>query len=81
MPPITTWNIYTSEGRYLGQASAFAPHTAFCLFMLVSGKQLAEDDIVFETTNGDAGRVTYLSEEFLMSPQGTPAPGTSAAVI
>ena len=81
MPPITIWNIYTSEGRYLGQASAFAPHTAFCLFMLVSGKQLAENDIVFETTNGDAGRVTYLSEEFVISRQGTPTPGTSAAVI
>ena len=72
MPPITTWNIYTSDGRYLGQASAFAPHTAFCLFMLVSGKQVTENDIVFETTSGESGRVIYLSEEFVVSPQGTP---------
>jgi hypothetical protein len=40
--------------------------------MLVSGKQVAESDIVFETTSGDSGRVTYLTEEFVISPQGTP---------
>jgi len=81
MPPITTWNIYKSDGRYLGQASAFAPHTAFCLFMLVSGKQVAENDILFETISGDSGRVVYLSEEFVVSPQGTPALGTALAAI
>jgi hypothetical protein len=80
MPPITIWNIYSSDGRYLGQASAFAPHTAFCLFMLVSGKQVAENDIVFETTSGDSGRVIYLSEEFVVSPQGTPAPVPLAVI-
>jgi len=72
MPPITTWNIYTPDGHYLGQAAAFAPHTAFCLFMLVSGKQVAESDIEFETISGNSGRVIYLSEEFVVSPQGTP---------
>ena len=72
MPPITTWNIYTPDGHYLGQASAFAPHTAFCLFMIVSGKQVAESDIEFETISGNSGRVIYLSEEFVVSPQGTP---------
>jgi len=72
MPPITTWNIYTPDGHYLGQASAFAPHTAFCLFMLVSGKQVAESDIEFETISGNSGRVIYLSEEFVVSPQGAP---------
>jgi hypothetical protein len=70
MPPITTWNIYMADGRYLGQATAFAPHTAFCRFMLVSGKQVAETDIEFETIDDESGRVIYESEEYVLSPQG-----------
>jgi hypothetical protein len=70
MPPITTWNIYMADGRYLGQASGFAPHTAFCRFMSVSGRQVAETDIHFEDINNDSGRIVYETEEFVLSSQG-----------
>jgi hypothetical protein len=69
MPPITTWNIYNSDGSYLGQATAIAAQTAFCRFMLVSGRGIAESEVRSEAENDDIVKLIYGSEQFVLSPQ------------
>ena len=69
MSKTITWNIHTSDGRYMGQAKAFAPETAFCQYMIVLGKQITESDIRLETPSTDEHRIIYQSEEFVLSRQ------------
>jgi hypothetical protein len=69
MPPLTTWNIYNSDGSYLGQSAAFAAHTAFCKFMSLLGKGIAESDVTFETITDESVKLIYGNEQFVLSVQ------------
>ena len=69
MPKATIWNIYTADGSYLGQAVAFAAHTAFCRLMAVLGTPIDESEIKFVARDGDSGHIIYCSQEFVLSPQ------------
>jgi hypothetical protein len=69
MPPIITWNIYNSDGSYLGQSTAIAAQTAFCRFMSVIGRGIAESDVRSEAANDETVKLVYGSEQFVLSPQ------------
>jgi hypothetical protein len=66
----TNWRIYRTNGYYLGEHSAFAPETAFCQFMSSRGRRICEDEIQFDALdNGTSGLITYLAEEYFLTPR------------
>lgn len=64
MIKLTTWSIYSPDGRYLGQAAAYAAVTAFCQYMFVAGKQIREQDIRISTMPDHSQRIVYKTEEY-----------------
>jgi len=64
------WKIYRTDGHYVGEHSAFAPETAFCEFMSIRGKRVCESEVQFDALdNGSSGLITYLSEEYFLTPR------------
>ncbi len=68
MAELITWNIYTSDGRYEGQAAAFVPETAFAQLKSLSGDEVSESDIEDIPVKGDEHKIIYNSEEFHLMP-------------
>lgn len=70
MRSLTVWNIHTDGGRYLGQAASIHPKTALCEYLFIStdvSPSLYE--IRGDNTAGDACRLTYNGEVFVLTPQ------------
>ena len=66
MAPLTSWNIYTPDGTYLGRYPAFASQTALCVHLLLKGKTVAERDIHVETIDEGSEKLTYLADVFIV---------------
>lgn len=64
-----TWNIHTSDGAYVGQASGFCEQTAFSKCMSASGKDVIESDVETDGLPGGSANITYQTENFSVSPQ------------
>ena len=70
-----TWNIYTRKGQYLGQYRAFAPETAVCMHLAVSGRTVRESDLACIPLSDTIQQVTLDREQFFLSqmpPSRTP---------
>ncbi len=63
----TTWNIHDHDGRYVGQSSAYSPQIAFCQYMSLLGKPVAECDFEYEPIDDNSGRANYAGEEFSLT--------------
>jgi hypothetical protein len=69
MPKVTTWNIYQTDGHYLGQASAFAPAIALFRLMALLGVQIDERAMELDAKRDETGSITYKSQQYIVSPQ------------
>ena len=63
---MTNWTIHKLDGQYLGQASAVAHQVAFCLVMVILGKECLETDLQCVELADNHYRITYNAEEFLV---------------
>ena len=62
-----TWILFTSDGNYLGQYSAFAPETAVREYLMLTGEDAAETEMSYKHVNEAVERVTYGSREFFLT--------------
>ncbi len=63
------FNIHKSDGSYIGQASAFTEQIAFSKCMSATGMQVDESEIEAVGLANGSTSITYLSENFSVSPQ------------
>ena len=67
MVQLTTWNIYTPDGHYLGQYPAFAPQTALCEYMSLQGKPVIASEVHRHQIDEDSEKLTYRTAEFILT--------------
>ena len=68
MPKKQTWTLYTREGHYLGQFTAYAPETALCEYMLNMGKQVSEMDVEYKPLNDHVSQLVCRSRDYFVVP-------------
>jgi hypothetical protein len=67
MVQLTTWNIYTPDGHYLGQYPAFAPQAALCEYMSLQGKPVTVSEVHRHKIDEDSEKLTYRTDEFIVT--------------
>jgi hypothetical protein len=61
------WSIFTRDGHYLGQYSAFAPETALSQYLAVSGRDVSERQIRYDHVDENVHTLSLDSEIFVVT--------------
>ena len=63
----TTWSIFSSDGTYLGQQTAFAPEVAFAEYMMLLGTKVPFSKLEYRPISSDLEQISYGPNEYVLA--------------